>query len=585
VTFDLIVRNGTVVDGSGLPRYRADVGICDGRIAVIGRIRDRGAREIDAEGHFVTPGFIDVHTHLDVQVYWDPLGTSACWHGVTSAIMGNCGFTVAPCDPAKKDLALRSVERAEDIARADVMAGVDWSWETFGQYLDAVEAQPKGINYGAYVGHSALRAYVMGERAFEAEATEEDVSAMCRELDRSLRAGAVGFSTSRSIGHLTVDGHPVASRLASWTELDALVDVLGNLGTGIFQIANEISRQDELRAAYFARLRDLSVRTGRTVSLPLLFLANRPELSEHLETLIFDTAAAGGRMIGQVGCREQLSIIGFPTKLPFDQLSSWRQLRAKPLGQQRAELLDPDLRARLVQEAEHGRYADGFGTEMRPPRYELLRVLDRRDGPYRTVADVAAERGCSPVDALIDLSLEAGLERFFAQPFANEALDRVLALLRNPRTVVAGSDTGAHVSQISDSSIPTFLLSHWVRREEAFTWEEGVRMLTATPAHLWDLPDRGMIEEGRWADLVIFDPDQIGPELPTADNDLPAGGVRLKQRASGILATVVNGDILMYRGEHTGAHPGRVLRRSVAGKPARKGYDETSRSWMQSGRS
>jgi N-acyl-D-aspartate/D-glutamate deacylase len=445
---------------------------------------------------------------------------------------------------------------------------VDWSWETFDQYLDALEARPKGINYAGYVGHSALRSYVMGERAFETEASEEDVAAMCRELDRSLRAGAVGFSTSRSIGHLTIDGRRVASRLAAWSELEALVGVLGNHNAGIFQIANEVSREDELRHAYFARLRDLAVRTGRTVSVPLLFLANRPELSDHLETLIVATAAAGGRMVGQVGCREQLSIVGFPTTLPFDRLSSWRELRAKPLDQQRAALRDPALRARLVHEAEHGHYADGFGTEVRPPRYELLRVLDRPDGPYRTVDEVAVERGCSPVDALIDLSLEAGLERLFAQPFANEALDRVLDLLRNPRTVVAGSDTGAHVSQISDSSIPTFLLSHWVRREEAFTWEEGVRMLTATPAHLWGFHDRGMIEEGRWADLVVFDPDHIGPDLPTVDNDLPAGGVRLKQRASGVLATVVNGEVLLYRGEHTGAHPGRVLRQSLAQKPA-----------------
>jgi N-acyl-D-aspartate/D-glutamate deacylase len=568
MAFDLVVHNGTVVDGSGLPRYRADVGICDGRVAVIGRIREAGSQEIDAEGHFVAPGFIDVHTHLDVQVCWDPLGTSACWHGVTSAIMGNCGFTVAPCDPAKKDLALRSIERAEDIARADVEAGVDWSWETFAEYLEAVEARPKGINYGGYVGHSALRAYVMGERAFETDATEADVAAMCRELERSLRAGAVGFSTSRSVGHLTVDGRPVASRLASWTELEALVGVLGNLGTGVFQIANEVSREDELRQAYFTRLRDLAVRTGRTVSLPLLFLATRPELSDDLETLIAGTAAAGGRMVGQVGCREQLSIVGFPTSLPFDRLSTWRELRRRPLAHQRVALCDPHLRARLVHEAEHGRYADGFGAEMRPPRYEMLRVLDRTEGPYRTVADVAVERGCSPVDALIDLSLEAGLERLFAQPFANEALDRVLALLRNPRTVVAGSDTGAHVSQISDSSIPTFLLSHWVRREEALTWEEGVRMLTATPAHLWGLHDRGLIEEGRWADLVVFDPEEIGPELPTADNDLPAGGIRLKQGASGILATIVNGEILLRRGGHTGAHPGRVLRWSPARKPS-----------------
>ncbi len=512
----------------------------------------------------MTPGFVDVHTHLDVQVYWDPLGTCACWHGVTSAVMGNCGFTVAPGRPSDRDLVLRSVERAEDIDREDVFAGVDWTWDTFPQYLDAVERLPKGINYAAYVGHSALRAYVMGERAYEMEATDEDLAAMCAELERSMQAGAVGFSTSRSPGHQRVDGGPVASRLASWDELDALVGVLGRLGSGVFQIANDVSKDDEARAAYFGRLRDVAVRTGRTVSLPVLFLANRAELSDQLESLIAETVAAGGRMLGQVGCREQLSVLGFETNLPFDQLPGWREMRNRPLAEQRAALLDPQMRARLIEQAEGGRFADGFGAEVRPPRYETLRILDRTEGPYRTVAEVAAERGCGPVEALIDLALEADLHQFFAQPFANEDPRRVLALMRNPRTVMAGSDTGAHVSQIIDSSIPTFLLSHWVRREQAFTWEEAVRMLTFTPAFLWGFHDRGLVEEGRWADLVVFDPEQIGPELPTAASDLPAGGTRLKQLARGIRTTIVNGEITLQDGEHTGALPGKLLRQSPA---------------------
>jgi N-acyl-D-amino-acid deacylase len=564
MAYDLVVRNGTVIDGSGQPRYRADVAVSKGRIASIGRIDERGSQEVDAEGHFVVPGFVDVHTHLDAQVYWDPLGTCACWHGVTSAVMGNCGFTVAPGRPSDRDLVLRSVERAEDIAREDVFAGVDWTWDTFPQYLDAVERLPKGINYAAYVGHSALRAYVMGERAFEMEATDQDLAAMCAEVERSMLAGAVGFSTSRSPGHRRIDGGPVASRLASWDELDALVGVLGKLGSGVFQIANDVSEDDEAREAYFARLRDIAVSTGRTISLPVLFLANRPELSDQLESLIADTAAGGGRMLGQVGCREQLSVIGFEANLPFDQLPVWREVRSRPLAEQRAALSDPDIRARLVEEAEHGQFADGFGAEVRPPRYETLRILDRAQGPYRTVAQVASERGCKPIDALIDLSLEEDLGRFFAQPFANEDPRRVLALMRNPRTVVAGSDTGAHVSQIIDSSMPTFLLSHWVRREQAFTWEEAVRLLTFVPAFLWGFHDRGLVEEGRAADLVIFDPEQIRPELPTAAADLPAGGTRLKQRAHGIQATIVNGEIVLRNGEHTGALPGRLLRQSAS---------------------
>jgi N-acyl-D-amino-acid deacylase len=509
--------------------------------------------------------FVAVPTHLDVQVYWDPLGTCASWHGVTSAVMGNCGFTVAPGRASDRDLILRSVERAEDIAREDVLAGVDWTWATFAEYLDAVDGLPKGINYAAYVGHSALRSFVMGERAYEMEATDEDLASMCAELERSILAGAIGFSTSRSPGHRTVDGGPVASRLASWDELNALVGVLGELGSGVFQIANEVAEDEGTRAAYFASLRDLAVRTRRMVSMPLLFVAQRPELSDQLAELIVETATAGGRLIGQAGCREQLSVMGFPSNLPFDELPLWRDIRGRPLPEQRAALSDPSMRARLVEEAEHGRYADGFGAEVRAPRYEMLRILDRVEGPYRTVAEVAAERRCSPVEALIVVSLAADLQRFFAQPFANEDLDQVLALMRNPATVVAGSDTGAHVSQIIDSSMPTFLLSHWVRREQAFDWEEGIQMLTSTPAFLWGFHDRGMIEEGRWGDLVVLDPETVGPELPGADNDLPAGGTRLKQRAKGILATVVNGEILLRDGEHTGALPGRVLRHPLPG--------------------
>lgn len=558
--YDLVVRNGTVVDGSGRPRFRADVGVVGGRIATVGRITERGTAEVDAEGHFVSPGFIDVHTHLDAQVWWDPLATCASWHGVTTAVMGNCGFTIAPGGPAEKDLVLRSVERAEDIAREDVLAGVPWKWETFPQYLDALTAAPKGINYACYVGHSALRSYVMGRRAFEDAATEDELAAMRTELDRSLRAGAVGLSTSRSPGHRTRDGGPVASRMATWDELDALAGVVGAAGRGVFQIANEAAVDEGSRRAYFGRLRDLAVASGTLVSVPLVHLASRVELSDQLEALIAETRAAGGHMVGQVSCREQLSILGFATNLPFDQLPLWRTFRSEPIGAQRDALSDPELRRRLVAEADTGTYTEGASTEVRAPRYDVLRVLDRTDGPYRTVADVAAQRGCSPVDALIDLSLEADLQLLFAQPFANEDLSSVLRLMRNPATVMAGSDTGAHVSQIIDASLPTFLLAHWVRREQEFSWEDGVRMLTSTPASLWGLRDRGLLAAGRWADLVVFDPDEIGPELPTAENDLPAGGVRLKQRARGILATVVNGEILLRDGEPTGTYPGHVLR-------------------------
>jgi N-acyl-D-amino-acid deacylase len=560
MVYDLVIRNGTVIDGSGRPGYRADVAVAGGRIVAIGRIRDPGTEIVDAEGHFVTPGFIDGHTHLDAQVFWEPLGTCACWHGVTSAVMGNCGFTIAPCRPTEKDLVLRSIERAEDIQREDVLTGVDWRWETFPQYLDALDATPKGINYAAYVGHSALRAYVMGERAFEGEATEQELAAMGRELDASLRAGAVGFSTTCAPSHRTRAGRPVASRLASWSELETLVSVLGQLGRGVFQLAYDNPPDEQLRQAHYDKLEALAVRTGRPITLPLLHPTNHPELPDRIQALMAATATSGGRMVGQVHSRELLSIVGFPAYLPFDRLPRWRDIRGRPLEEQQAALMNPEVRAELVDAARRGEYADGFGTEVRPPRYETMRVLDRPEAPYRTVAQVAAERGCTAVDAVIDLSLESGMQRLFAQPFANEDLTRVLELLRHPQAVVAASDTGAHVSQISDSSIPTFLLSHWVRGKEAFTWEEAIQMLTSRPASLWGFSDRGLIEEGRAADLVVFDPQRIAPDVPTVDRDLPAGGKRLTQKARGLLATVVNGEVLVRDGQHTGAFPGRVLR-------------------------
>src|SRR4051795_553794 len=239
VQYDLVIRNGDVVDGSGLPRYRADVGVRRGRIVTIGRIRDRGTDEIDAEGHVVTPGFIDGHTHMDAQVLWDPLGTCSCYHGVTSVIMGNCGFTLAPARASERHLVVRNLERAEDIS-ADAMAqGIEWTWETFPEYLDTLDRVPKGINYAAHIGHSALRTWAMGERAFEQEATPDDLAVMARELRDALRAGAIGFTTSRTPNHETADDRPVASRLASWSEVEALVGVMGDVGTGMFEIAQE----------------------------------------------------------------------------------------------------------------------------------------------------------------------------------------------------------------------------------------------------------------------------------------------------------------------------------------------------------
>ncbi len=562
--YDLVIRNGTLVDGSGGAPYPADVGVIGDRIAAIGRIRERGVQEVDAEGHVVTPGFVDGHTHLDAQVCWDPLGTSSSWHGVTTVVMGNCGFTVAPCRESESHLALRSLERAEDISADVLAAGLDWKWETFREYLDVVEALPKGINFAGYIGHSTLRTYVMGERAFEKPAHDDDLESMCRELEDSMRAGAIGFSTSRSPNHETSDDRPVASRLASWDEVRRLVGVLGDLNAGVFELANEEHADPEDRDAYHGRLRDLAVETGRPITFIVYSAAADPDSSRCLLSLLDETAAAGGRMFGQTHSREFQAVLSFKTGLPFDRLPGWREFRAQPLASQAAALRELGVRKRLVDEANRGDYGQAIGAEPRPPNYDWIRILDSPLPPYRTVAELAAERGVDPVSLMIDLSLEAEFDQFFLQPFNNLDLDRVLEMLRHPRTVVTTSDTGAHVSQIIDSSIPTHLLAYWVRERQAFPLEQAIRQLTFEPASAWGFLDRGLLREGFAADLNVIDPATVGPALPEVGCDLPGGALRLKQRASGIAATIVSGEVLLRDGDHTGALPGRLLRGPLA---------------------
>ena len=565
--YDLVIKNGTVIDGSGLPRYRADVGVRHGRIVSIGRIRERAREVIDADGQVVAPGFVDGHTHMDAQVFWDPLGTSSCWHGITSVVMGNCGFTLAPCAAADKHMVVRNLQRAEDIPPQAMAAGIEWNWTTFPEFLDCIELLPKGINYSGYIGHSALRTYVMGERAFDQTATEDDQKAMERELRDALRAGAMGFTTSRSPAHETPDARPVASRAASWDEVRRLVGVMGDLNAGIFELAGEgVDRAagDPGLREYHVRLRDLAVETGRPITFGVFSRSGVPDVWRQYLALLDETAAMGGRMFAQVHSRWLSSLLSFKTQLPFDRLPVWMELRALPLDEQRRKLRDPELRRRLI-EASGGRAGRRpVGPEPRPADYDRLLVFDSVEGPHRTVAEVARERDQHPAETMIDLALEKDLDQFFLQPIANEDQDYALELMRHPRTVTTFSDSGAHVSQLMDSSLQTHLLSHWVRAKQAFTLEQAVRMLTLVPATLWGFSDRGLIREGMAADLVVFDPDTIAAEMPEVVDDLPGGARRLIQRTRGMAATVVNGEVLLRDGKHTGALAGQLLRGPLA---------------------
>ncbi len=562
---DLLIRNGTVLDGTGSAAQRADVAVSGGRITGIGDLAGEAAQEtIDAEGHVVTPGFIDGHTHMDAQVYWDPLGTCSSYHGITSVVMGNCGFTLAPSRADARELVVRNLERAEDISPDAMAEGISWGFETYAEYLDAIDALPKGINYAGYVGHSALRTYVMGERAFEERASEDDVAAMQGELTDGMQAGAMGFTTSRTLNHQTSDDRPVASRLADWDEVRALVGVAGRAG-GIFEITNEDAAVEDPTAQpeYFGRMEALAKESGATIMFGVGSSRHAPESWRPWMGMIDRVSDGGGRMFAQVHSRQFNIVLNFEGQLPFDGLPAWKALRARPRAEQIAALRDPESRAKLVHEAHHGEYGNAVGAEARKPDYDWVLVMGDPLGPHERVSDLAKARGVDPVELMIDLALETDLAQNFLQPFANEVEEQVLALMKHPRSLVTFSDAGAHVSQISDCSIATHLLGYWVRQQQAVGLEEAVSMLTAQPAAAFGFGDRGQIAEGFIADLAIFDPATVAPAVPRIEYDLPGGARRLVQEATGFLATVVGGEVLLRGGRHTGALPGRVLRRGA----------------------
>ena len=562
MAFDLVVKNGTVVDGTGAPGFRADIGVNDGKITAIGRLGDKAYRTVDADGHVVTPGFIDGHTHMDAQVFWDPLGSCSCYHGVTSVVMGNCGFTIAPCAERDAGFVFKNLERAEDISPGAMQAGIEWSWETFPEFLDTVDELPKGINYAGYIGHSAIRTYVMGERAFTERASTDELGRMCDIAEEGVRAGAIGFSTSRTPNHVTADDLPVASRVADWEEVRAIVSAVGRTGRGLFEIAGEQAGRDPDRLReYHVRLRDLAVDSGVVQTWGMFSSRFAPDHWRPYFGLLEETAAAGGRMFVQVHSRALNTMLSFKTQMPFDRWDLWSDIRALSLDDQKRQLRDPDLCKRLVEiangEAPRNRIV---GVEARPPDYDHLYVMDSMVGEQRLLKDVAGERGVNPVALMIDLSLESDFDQFFCQPAANENQDHVLEMMKHPRSVVTFSDSGAHVSQIMDSSLQTHLLSHWVREKEAMTLEEAVRELTCVPATYWGMHDRGLIREGLNADLVVFDPKTVAPRMPEVVNDLPSGAKRLKQVANGIRHSIVNGEVFLTDNEHTGSTSGRLFR-------------------------
>ena len=572
MALDLLIKNGTVIDGSGLPRYRADVGVKGGRIVQIGRIREPAERVIDAEGMIVAPGFIDGHTHMDAQVNWDPLGSCSCWHGVTSVVMGNCGFALAPCKPEDREWFARCLTAVEDIPTEAMMEGIDWTWETFPEYLATVERLPKGLNYGAYIGHSALRMYAMGaKRGLEEKATEDDLRRMEHAVAEALKAGALGFSTSRATTHVTPDETPVASRIGDWAEIERLVGAMGKLDAGIFQIGPDISGGEAQREC-LEQLRKIALDSGRPIMFGMLATKQGidPNPWDFQTRFMDETVALGGRMYGQATTRSINAVFSLKSYLPFDVLPAWKEIRALPIAEQKARMRDPEVRARLVAaEATmkpRERTLQGGGaatTDPRKPNYENLFPMLSVDWDDPSIGELSRRQNKHPVEIIIDLAID-NENRMFVQPIVNEQPADVLNLLKHPRTLATFSDSGAHVCQEMGSSLQTHLLSYWVRNKQQFSLEEAVRMLTFDNASAWELPDRGLLRTGYAADLVVFDENGIKPQLPMVETDLPGGARRLVQKADGIAATIVNGVVAIENGQATGNSGGQVLKGRLA---------------------
>jgi len=556
--FDLLIRGGTVVDGTGAPARRADVAIRNRRIAAVGAPAGTADRVLDADGAVVAPGFVDIHTHYDAQVFWDRMLSISPWHGVTSVVMGNCGFGVAPTRPAHRELVLLTLEKVEGMSLDALRAGIgaEWPFETFAQYLDAIERRGTAINVGALVGHTPVRLYVMGEEATEREATADEVAAMRALVAEALRAGAVGFATSKSPTHVGWEGRPVPSRVAAWEEIEALAGCLAEAGNVMQATLGPGLFLDEFAA--------IQERTRRPVSWTAL-LGGMLGPDGHRAVLERSAAmqARGVRVIPQVSCRPLMLEFNLAAPFPLESMSVMIPVARADLAGKRAIYADPDFRRALREKIDRGvltRALHDMQITEHPPDASLAE---------RCLADVAAERGIHPVDLMLDLSLASCLETRFRLAALNTDEAVVAELLRHPATMLGLSDAGAHASQLCDACAPTELLGKWARERGVLALEEAVRRLTAEPADVFGIRNRGRLAEGFAADVTVFDPATVGCGPLRRVYDFPAGVDRLISDATGIRAVVVNGVVIREDGRDAvdpeGPLPGRVLRGGRAG--------------------
>jgi N-acyl-D-amino-acid deacylase len=553
MAYDLIIRNGKVIDGSGIPGFHGDVAISGGRIVEVGKVNGEARQVLNADGLVVAPGIIDNHTHYDAQVTWDPLCTYSCYHGITTAVMGNCSLAMAPAHREDREMLSGVLSHVEAIPLEAIQAGVDWSWETIPEYLNALDRR-LGINVAALIGHSAVRRYVMGEPSQERHATDDEVAAMKAIVREGLEAGAVGISFERNLRHFDWNGRLAPTNLASEEEIFAVAAVADEVGRGVIQFGGD---------------RSISTRLAKASRRPV-FYGN-----------ITQQAVAPDKWRKQLGEAEHLMRQGYrayqfvmprpgdlrytlKTAQHFDAMATWKNVMLLPLDLRTQAFRDPETRAKLHREAvETPMDTNRAGDFTR--RWDLQFVFKpalakNQHLRGKSVAEIAREQGRDVLDVFLDLSLEENLETEFERHEVNSDEAAMTALLTSPYTVIGQSDGGAHVVFRTDYSYSTYLLSHWVREKEIMSLEDAIRKLTFVPASLFGFSDRGLVRPGLAADLMVFDPDTIGPLEPGEAHDLPGGARRRKQLAKGIEWTLVNGQVLIEKGEHTGVYPGKVAR-------------------------
>jgi len=549
---DIVIRGGSIVDGSGAAPFSGDIGIENGVITEVGRIGARGAREIDADGLTVTPGFVDIHTHLDAQIGWDPDCTPVSWHGVTTALLGNCGVTFAPVRPADKELLAGMMETVEDIPRHAILTGLPWSWEDYGGYLDAIEGLKPGINVAGLVGHSAVRFYVMGERAVEEQASAEERAEMADVVARSIDAGAAGFSTNRFAPHKLPDGRSIPGTFADPQEL--------------IDIANVVAPRNALMQAVGAELDLLRMVADATKSRVLCSYGSGNgdlALAETRRTAL-ERVCQGRDITAITQVRGSGMIYGLQAGLPV-RGATWSRVRRLPTLQDRvAAVSDPDTFASMVAEAKGGGFKQNLGT----PVEQMFYLGDGPTPAYTAGAEMnvcamAQARGEHWAETFLRISRETGGKALFTLRMFNSNLEALKHMFRSPNCFPSLGDAGAHVSQVMDAGWATFMLSHWVRETGFFSLAEAVQLMTARPARVMGLKDRGLLKRGMRADVNVFDADKVCELQPELVHDFPGGAPRFTQRSTGYRATLVNGVVNVENGEHTGARAGRVLRHAA----------------------